>query len=237
MTASAPSTAAPPRVGATDSSTSPTRAATARSLATIMLCAWTAYVVGAVVFVVSGIDIDAATQAGTVPAALGSIASSAPTASVTYVLWILGASLFALAGGVMLRLGDDVASAIAGAASMVGGAVVIVSYIAFLGVLHLASTAPGDGTAATALAWMGTTADWVATILILGVMPVALAASGRGRWAAPWLRTASLAPAAAAAATAVSLVTRTGITTWGFAVVPIGMAFVLVAALQLRARG
>lgn len=186
-------------------------------------------------FALAGVDLDASLQAGTLAEVLPDVVAASGTMSVTYVLWLAAMPLFAVAAwqlpGLPLR---PAAVRAAGASLATGAAMAAVAFVVFLAVVQVAAPT-GDVDLVTALAWLASTLDWVATPLVIAVPPalLVLVADEDHDVFAGWLRVgaALLVPATVAAWTAVAL--GTGLSTWGFVVVPIGIVVTLGVAATL----
>lgn len=211
----------------------------ARPTGAALIAACAAFVAGATALTISGVDLDGAVQSGSVPAVLPAMADAVPALTVAFVAWMVGATLFAIAATGMARLHDDDPTAAAAAGlTTLGAALAIPAFLAMLALVHVVAASPAPSPElATALGWLATTTDWVATIAILGVPPLLLTRAGHGSWAPGWLVGLATAAAVAAVVTAVSLLTGTGLTTWGFALVPIGMAAHVSTGVLLWQRG
>jgi hypothetical protein len=117
-----------------------------------------------------------------------------------------------------------------------GVPLVIAAYVAWLAIVVRVApdTSPAAITVATAMGWFASRADWIATILVIGVGPTLLAFAGRDTWAPGWLRTWSLLTAAAALLNAIAMLTGGhGLLTYGFAIIPVGVGWMIAAGVVL----
>ena len=86
---------------------------------------------------------------------------------------------------------------------------------------------------AEALGFFASRADWIATVLLVGVGPALIAASGRDTWVPGWLAIwGALALLAGLLTTLTTLTTlAVGLTTYGFLVVPVGLGWTIAAGV------
>lgn len=210
-----------------------------RWTAASLVGACVAFALGAAVLVSTGVDLDGAVQAGTVTEALPAMSDAAPALTVTFVAWMVGATLFALAGAGLGRLHGDRPAGVAAAGLMtLGAALAVPAFLAMLALVHVVAAATDPSTALVGtVGWLASTTDWVATILIIGLPPLLVARAGRDTWAPGWLVGLATAAAVTSGLTAVSLLTGSGLTTWGFALVPVGMAAQISTGVLLWQRG
>ena len=85
---------------------------------------------------------------------------------------------------------------------------------------------------AEALGFFASRADWIATVLLVGVAfrPALIAASGRDTWVPGWLAIwGALALLAGLLTTLTTL--AGGLTTYGFLVVPVGLGWTIAAGV------
>ncbi len=87
---------------------------------------------------------------------------------------------------------------------------------------------------AETLGWFASRADWVATILIVGIGPTLIAVAGRGEWVPNWFYYWSFLTAFAAVLNAVAMFTGgSGLSTYGFLIIPIGVGWMIAAGIVL----
>lgn len=211
----------------------PGGAAARRLTGWLFIAAFSVMVAGTIAWASAGADIDAALIDGTMDEYVQDLVESDSTLVLNLSLWIAGTLLFGAAGVLASRLGptDQPAGHLARYAYTVAVPIVAVSYVTMLGLVHIAPQVQ-DLALAEALAFIGSHADWIATMLILGAGPALLAIAGRGTWVPTWLARGAVACAAAALLTAVSLYTETA-TSLGFVVIPVGMVWSLAAGITL----
>lgn len=155
----------------------------------------------------------------------------------THVWFILfGATLLSLGGLLLSRLGDQdsPAAAIAPFFFTAGAAATIVFFPITLGVIvelaprHVA----GDNveTVARALALAATTADWLATVLIVSFGAVAVAVAGKTSWVPRWLYRWALVAGVAGVISIIGTVTG-AFDTVSIIVLPPGVSWMVAAGI------
>jgi hypothetical protein len=196
-------------------------------------------IAGAAVLGSTGTDLDGALLDGTVGEYLTEAAASSTALTVNLGLWILGALLMGLGGGVLAgqaRSGWPAATARFGFTA--GPAAAVMFFSIWLGiVLGLAPAhVAGESVISTAVALghTATIADWIGTVLILSVGGGALALSGRGTWSPRWLVVWGIAAAVAGAVAIIGLII--GQRGMGFIVVPVGFGLVIACAVTVIRR-
>jgi hypothetical protein len=116
----------------------------------------------------------------------------------------------------------------------VAATLALVSFLAWHGLLRVADRI--DVAAAEAIGWTAWQLDNVATSLIIGLGPLTLAWATRDGWMPKWLRTWAAVAAATAVLTWIAIPTGGG-GTYGFLIVPVGIAWSVTAGVvALRAR-
>lgn len=189
---------------------------------------------GAVAWSTSGLDLDAAVEAGTIPQLLPDIAASSTKLGAMSALWLCGMVAFTVAGGTLARLGRPHPMTTAAAWIMgLGAAMASVSYVMWAALTSLATAGGTNAELAQALGFLASKTDWVATIWVLAIPLPLIIAHGQGDWAPRWLRYPAAACALCGVLTGVALVTGTGLATFGFALVPVGMATTLITGVLL----
>lgn len=178
----------------------------------------------------SGTDLDAALTDGEMAGYLDAAAGD-PLVVANLSLWLVGAPLMAAAGIGFASLSRH-RPGLAGlglASALVGAAVAVIAFTAWLS-LAVAVGPTGDAGLGTALGWFALRADWVATILIVGLPPLLYGLAGRGTWAPTWLVWLGAAAALASVLTVVALFTNE-LGTYGFVLVPLGLLWIIAAGL------
>ncbi|MBK9176788.1 MAG: hypothetical protein IPM46_10745 [Flavobacteriales bacterium] len=149
---------------------------------------------GAATWASTGTDLDAALMTGTVPEYLINTHSKTGALALNIALWTIGAVLMCAGGVQLAALGRShpQPAALAAFAYAVGAASAIVFFPLWYGIivgLSPAQAAGADVSAfAIALGHGATTADWLATVMILAVGGMAVAHAGRDTWVPRWLR-------------------------------------------------
>lgn len=153
-------------------------------------------------------------------------------------IWMLMAFLLGIAATAMTTLSgtQGLMSLVARYCVWSGVPLVLAAYAAWLAVIVQVApdTTPTAVLLAGTLGWFASRADWVATILIIGIGPTFLSLAGRGTWVPKWLLVWSCLTAAAAALNAVALLTGgAGLATYGFAIIPLGVGWMMAAGILL----
>lgn len=193
-------------------------------------------IAGAIVWATTGADLDSALADGTMSEYLSDAAEHHTALMTNLGLWIVGASLLgfggaSLAGSSEERAGADVARGI----YLVGAAAAVVAFGVWSGLVHAAHL-PEVGGVAEAIGFSVSRIDWVATIMLIGVGPLALVWPERTGWAPGWLRAWSGLTALAGLLTVVAMVTG-DLDTLGFVIVPLGAAWSIAAGAVAIRRG
>lgn len=191
---------------------------------------------GAATWVSTGTDLDAALMACTVPEYLIATHAKSGPLAVNIALWTLGAVIMC-AGGVQLAVlgrSHPQPAAIAAFAYAVGAASAIVFFPLWYGIIVGLSPAQAAGAEvsafAIALGHGATTADWLATVMILAVGGLAVAHAGRDTWVPRWLRIWSYFIGVAGALTLLGLVLGDR-STYAMLIVPIGIGWLIAAGI------
>lgn len=222
----------------TTSPGAPDSGATRRRLGGVSLMAGALVMVaGAAFWASTGTDIDAALVDGTLDAYLADAVENRSTLGINLTLWMFGVGLLGI-GGVLLagtgRQADHPARDAARACYAVAATLALVSFLAWHGLLRVADRI--DVAAAEAIGWTAWQLDNVATSLIIGLGPLALAWATRDGWMPQWLRTWAAVAAATAVLTWIAIPTGGG-GTYGFVIVPVGIAWSITAGVvALRTR-
>jgi hypothetical protein len=194
-------------------------------------------VAGAAVWASTGTDLDAALVNGTVSAYLGAAVEHRSALGINLALWMFGVGLLGL-GGVLLagtgRAAEHPARDVARACYAVAATLALVSFLMWYGLIRVAGSI--DLSAAEAIGWTAWNLDNVATSLIIGLGPLALAWVAREDWMPRWLGIWAGLAAVAAVLTWIAIPTGGG-GTYGFLIVPVGIAWSITAGVvALRAR-
>lgn len=194
---------------------------------------------GAAIWGASGADIDQALYDGDIAGYLRDALTNQNLLIANLSIWIVGVVLLGLGANMMAMLSPQkpVLTQLIRYNYGVAIPLVVVSYMAWLAVVvRLGPSASPEAPAiAEALGWFASHADWVATVLVLGTGPVLIAASGKGIWVPNWLRVWSYIALLAGVLTTVAQYAG-GLTTYGFLVIPIGVGWMIAAAITLFRR-
>jgi hypothetical protein len=201
------------------------------------LCAIT----GAALFVASGADIDRALAIDDVAAYLTVAGGRTGLLVANLTIWMAMAFLFGIAATAMSALCRQhrLLASVAMYCYWTGVPLVLAAFTAWLAVV--VRVAPDTSSAAIlvteTVGWFASRADWIATILIVGIGPTLLAAAGRDDWVPKWLARWSVLTAIAAVLCAIAMFTGgAGLSTYGFLIVPVGVGWMIAAGVVL-ARG
>lgn len=194
-----------------------------------------AFLLGAIIWGTTGTDLDLAVVNGEMADFLIAAGAHRTALILNLSLWILGVLLLGVAGSAIARLGDrPVPTHLAQACYRTAPPLVVVAYVAMLAVLvQLApDTSAASVASAELLGWLGSRADWIGTILIIGAGPVFLASAGQDSWIPTWLLRFSYANAVCGLLTAVALFTNS-LGSYGFIIIPVGLVWMLCAGVVL----
>ncbi|HUG85845.1 MAG TPA: hypothetical protein VMM13_14880 [Euzebya sp.] len=190
---------------------------------------------GAIIWAPTGVDFDAAVEQGTATALLADVDASRGALQVTFLLWILATPFFAAAGGLLRRAHHGSPAGVAAGSLMVFGAGI--ALIAFVGfeTMTTAMAPLHDSIShelATTVSHLTSRLDWIATIAIIGVPPALLSAANREVWPR-WIQVLGFLAPLTAMLTATAMVTGSGLTTYGFLLVPVGLVWAIAAGIRL----
>jgi hypothetical protein len=182
-------------------------------------------VVGAALYFGAGADLWAALSDGSIPAYLEEAVEHRTTLFVNLTVWILGATALSVGGIVLSR--DSVARH----AYQLGGALAVVSFITWMGLIRVAPTI--DPATAELVGFTVTRLDDLATICLIGLGPVLLAVTSD-----QLPRRLCQAAVIVGAATVLSIVAlfTDASASYGLLIVPAGLVWTLAAGMAtLRA--
>jgi MFS family permease len=191
---------------------------------------------GAVVGAVFGTFVDEALEQGTFAEYLTNAAANNSAARANLWLWIIGVIGIGIGGVLLSQLGsqDSLATRVARFTFVATPAAAIVFYSMLLGVV--VELAPrhveGESVEATAraIAYIGTTADWIATALMLGLGIATLAYAGKDTWVPRWLYSWALATAGVGVVSMIGTITGAR-STVSFVILPVAMTWLLAAGI------
>jgi len=198
------------------------------------LAAATSMIIGAVLSVSSGADLDRALAANTTAEYLETATANQSLLVGNLTAWILGVLLFGVAGAAFFRMcrRRRTLAQIGLLCYWTAVPLAIASFVAMLAVV--VQVAP-QGTAeavliAEVMGWFGSRADWIATVLVVGIGPLLISVAGRDEWVPGWLAYWAMAAALAGILT-VAAMFRDALSTYGFLVVPIGLGWTIAAGV------
>lgn len=197
--------------------------------------------IGAALWGASGADLDQALANGELSNYLTAAGEARQLLVANLTLWIMGVFILGIAGTAMANLCVR-RQAIAQVAKFnfaTSVPLVIAAYVAWLAVVVQIApqTTPSAVLLAEVVGWFASRADWVATILIIGIGPTLISLAGRGDWVPTWLARWSIVTAIAGLLTAVAMLTGgSGLSTYGFLIIPAGVGWMLAAGIVLLRR-
>ncbi|KAA3639004.1 MAG: hypothetical protein DWP92_05305 [Armatimonadetes bacterium] len=187
-------------------------------------------VVGAGLYASSGADAWAAVSSGDTQKFLNDAAASATTFYAGLSAWITGAILMAVGGGLVAGVGSGFGAPAARTTLAIGAAVAVPAFVVLATVVRLAASGSTSLDLADSLAFLGTTLDDVATIIIIGVSPVLIGLSGHGRWMPRWLYFWALACGVAGVIATVAVFLGMS-STLGMILVPVGIGWMFATGV------
>lgn len=221
--------------GKTTSAGQPTDGA--MRLAAVLLFAAAAFMAaGGVIKRVTGADLDAALADGTLAGYFQVVADNQVAVVMNLSAWIVGVLAWGAAATVVagLSASRDVTGRIAMVCYWTGVPLAVASFVAWLALV--VQIAPDVGTQQLATAeivgWLASRADWIATVLIAGLGSLLLSIAGRDDWAPGWLVWWGVVAAAAGAVTVVAI-TAGGLSTYGQAIIPLGVGWTIATGIVL----
>jgi hypothetical protein len=190
---------------------------------------------------VTGADIDQALANGDMANYLIVAGENAGLLAANLTVWIVMAILMGVAATAMVALCERrrFVARIALFCYWTGVSLVLSAYVAWLAIV--VRLAPDNSTSAVLVAdvfgWYASRADWVATILVLGLGPALISLAGRGEWVPAWLSRWSIVAVVAAALNAIAMLfDGGGLSTYGFVIIPVGVGWMLAAGVVLLRR-
>ncbi|MDX1440481.1 MAG: hypothetical protein R3284_11320 [Rubricoccaceae bacterium] len=195
-------------------------------------------ITGAALWMASGTDIDVALARDDMAGYLAEAGANSGLLVANLTIWIVMAVLMAAAATAMTMLDgkDRLTSRLARFCYWAGAPLVITSYVAWLAIV--VKIAPDTSPASVALAetvgWFASRADWVATILYLSLGPTFLSMGGCGSWVPTWLWRWSNVALFAGLLNAIAMLTGgSGLSTYGFVIIPVGVGWMIAAGIVL----
>lgn len=224
--------------GKTTSAGQPTNGAL--RLAAVLLFAAAAFMAaGGIIKRVTGADLDAALADGTLAGYFQVVAENQVAVVINLSMWIVGVLAWGAAATVVAELSAsrDVTGRIAMVCYWTGVPLAVASFVAWLALV--VQIAPDAGTRHLATAeivgWLASRADWIATALIAGLGSLLLSLAGRDDWAPGWLVWWGALAATAGAATIVAIIAG-GLSTYGQAIIPLGVGWTIATGIVLLRR-
>lgn len=210
-------------------------------IASKQLAAYTAlagaasFIIGAALWASSGTDLDMAVTNGEMASYLTAASAAKTVLIANLTFWILGGLLLGAAGTTLANLSRRrVWAQAAMVCYRTAVPLVILAYVAMLAVV--VQIAPDTSATAIFLAevvgWIGSRADWIATVLIIGVGPLFLSLAGQGDWASPGLVRWGYLTGVCGLLTTVAMYAN-GLGTYGFVIIPVGLIWMIAAGVAL----
>jgi len=191
---------------------------------------------GAAIGASFGTFFDESLEAGTFGEFLTNAVTNSGAAKANMWLSIFGVLGIGLGGVLLSRLGDrnSLATKTARFSFTVGAGAGIVLFPVLLGVIEELAPRYVAGeeveTTARAIAYIGTTADWIATVVILGLGVATLAYAGRNTWVPRWLYRWSLLAAFAGVVSMIGTITNAR-STISMIILPVAMTWMIAAGI------
>lgn len=198
-------------------------------------------ITGAALWGASGADIDQALAGGDIANYLTAAGESTHLLVANLTVWIAMALLLGIAATAMTALCErrQMIARVAMVCYWTGVPLVIAAYVAWLAVVVQVApdTSPAAVLVTEVVGWFASRADWVATILIIGIGPALISLAGRGDWAPAWLARWGIVTAFTALLNAVAMLTGgSGLATYGFLIIPVGVGWMIAAGIVLFRR-
>ena len=193
-------------------------------------------IAGAILMGISGADLDTALDRNELTNYLTIAGDNKTLLIANLTIWIIGVILIGLAATLMANLGASkkVLSRIVCYNYSVAIPVVVIAYSAWLAiVVRLTSHNLQESVVlAEILGWFASRADWIATILVLGIGPLLISLSGKNYWVPKWLLVWSYFTLFTGFLNFVAMFAG-GLTTYGFLIIPVGMGWMIASFFVL----
>jgi len=195
---------------------------------------------GAVVWMTTGTDLDAALMSGEIQVYLERASQHRGALVANLTLWILGVLVLGAGGIAMagLRAERNLPGDLAGLMYTAAVPLAISAFVAWLAIVVQGSSSPDvvEVRLAEMIGWYAYRADGVATALIIGVGPALLGWSGRDLWTPGWLQSWGIVAAVAGIASFLPyyLPVPLGIS---MVIIPAGIGWTIAAGVVLVRRG
>lgn len=191
---------------------------------------------GAALWGTSGADIDLALNQQDMAGYLTAAKAAQPQLIANLSLWITGVLLLGAGASMMTFLSREnkVITLLARYNYWIAIPIVVVSYVAWLSVVvRLAEHEPASVAAvAEAVGWFASRADWIATVLVLGTGPFLISLAGKNSWVPQWLQIWSYLTLLMGGLNITAMYFG-GLPTYGFIIIPVGMGWMVAAAVVL----
>lgn len=197
-------------------------------------------IAGAVLKVVSGADLDQALATGDLSGYLVQAAEVRHLLLTNLSLWIVGVFGLGIAGIAMAELCEHnrTTTLIVRLCYYTGVPLAIAAFVAWITIIvQLPPDAASSETLiAEVVGLFASRADWIATVLVVGAGPSLISFAGRKDWVPTWLAGFGVATAIAGVLTVIAMFTH-ALTSYGFLIVPVGLAWIIAAGMVLLRRG
>lgn len=195
-------------------------------------------ITGAALLIASGADIDVSLTRDDMATYLTAAGEHTGLLVANLTIWIVMVVLLGIAATAMTVLAArrPIMAYIARFCYWAGAPLAIASYVAWLAVVVQVApdTSPTAVAVAKTVGWFASRADWVATILCLGIGPTFISMAGRDEWVPTWLFRWGFVTAFAGLLNALAMLTGgSGLSTYGFLIIPVGVGWMIAAGVVL----
>lgn len=188
---------------------------------------------------VTGADLDAALASGRLASYFGVVADQQVLIIVNLSAWIIGVLLLGAAGTALVHLCVQrrLVAQVALLCYWTGVPLAIASFVAWLAlVVQIGPAASSEELAITRIVgWWMSRADWIATVLLVGIGPLLISVAGRDDWVPGWLAWWGLAAGIAGGVTIIAMIFG-GLATYGQVSIPVGLGWTIAAGILLFQR-
>lgn len=200
-----------------------------RAAAYLLTVGGVSMLIGGIIKRTSGGNLDAYLTNQDIPGYLAHISGSETALFVNLSLWIAGAFLIGAGGYLLSRHVEHPLYRLAGASYLIGAPLAIGSFVIWMALIRLGENGASAGLTG-ALGFVASRADWVATVLLVGLAPVLLSVTDADGWLPRWLKGLGIAAGTAGALTVIAMYAG-GLSTYGSILVPVGIVWTLGAAV------
>lgn len=196
-------------------------------------------IIGAVLYFSSGTDLWAAVDGGDMAGYLEAVGGVKAQLVANLTFWIVGVLVLGTAVNAMANLCVQ-RQTLAQVARVLAGAAVPLAIVAFIAMLSIVvQIAPDRSPVSVAMAnvigWIGIRSDDLATALIIGFAPMAIALAAKDEWLPGWLTWWGYLAGLVGLLSVVVLYIP-GMGQFGFLMVPVGMGWMIAVGLVLLRR-